>query len=97
MSQVFTKLTPIFSSFISNQEKFAAVCNLFGCIDAEYTFHGIRGLNVIIRLVKTLKNLSWPRLEKEKRKNNWLEYNFEAECDESKEFGKFILLLKRVC
>lgn len=74
---------------MKDQEKFAAVLNLFGCIDVEYTTHGIRGLNIVIRLDKTLSRVSWPRLVQAKEKCHWLQYDFDAKSEESKEFGKF--------
>lgn len=77
----------MFSSFMKDQEKFAAVLNLFGCVDVEYTMHEIRGLNIVIRLVKTLNRVSWPRLVQAKEKCHWLQYDFEAK-EESTEFGK---------
>lgn len=81
-------MPPIFSSFLNKHEKFAAVMNLFGCIDVQNTVHGIRGLNIVVRLVKTLNRLSWPRLVQNKERCHYLQYDFEAERGESKEFGK---------
>lgn len=78
-----------FSSFINNQGKFAAVLNLFGCVDVQHTTHEIRGLNIVVRLMKTLNRLLWPKLVQAREKCHWLQYNFEAERVESKEFGKF--------
>lgn len=79
------------SSFTTNQEQFAAAINLFGCVDVEKSSHGIRGLNIVIRLVKSLNRFSWPRLVQTKEKLHWLQYNFDAKCAESKEFGKLFI------
>lgn len=68
--------TPI--SFTLDQERFANLLNLFGCVNAELTSHKLRGLNIVIRLAKTLKGISWPRLVQTKEKNRSIEYNFEA-------------------
>ncbi len=89
-----TKFTSIIYSFIHDQEQFEALLNLFGCVDGEYTSHEIRGLNIVIRLVKTLNGLTWPRLIRANEKTHFIQYNFEAVgCIEPKEFGKFWFIL----
>lgn len=50
----------------------------FGSIDAEYTSHDIRGLNVVVRLMKTVVGWTWPQLTAEHVKCHWLSYNYNA-------------------
>lgn len=53
--------------------------HLFGCIETEYLSHEIRGLNIIIRMVKLNKGVTWPRLLIQPDfKPNWLTCNYEA-------------------
>lgn len=85
-------MSSIFSSFIQNNDKFAAVLNLFGCINVQYSSHAVRGLNIVIRLVKTLPRISWPRLVLEREKLRWIQYNLEAHSDESKDGKCFSVL-----
>lgn len=61
--------------------------NLFGCIDVEFTSHEIRGLNIVVRLLKTFYDLAWPRLLENSEKPRWLSYNLEAEREEFDRFG----------
>lgn len=50
----------------------------FGCIDAEYTSHEVRGLNVIVRLKKTVEEYAWPQLTATNEKCHWLSYDYNA-------------------
>lgn len=58
-----------------NDEDYLLVINFFGCIDPEYTSHELRGLNIIVRLCKSVP-LPWPRLTKDTEKKRWLTYNY---------------------
>ncbi|KAJ6624811.1 putative ATP-dependent RNA helicase TDRD12, partial [Pseudolycoriella hygida] len=68
--------------------KFAAALNLFGCVNSERTSHEIRGLNIVVRLTKTLSKLSWPRLVQAKEKCHWLHYNLDNLRDKPKNFDR---------
>ncbi|XP_055390342.1 putative ATP-dependent RNA helicase TDRD12 [Condylostylus longicornis] len=67
----------IFSAEIENDLNVLCI-NLFGCIDA--VSHEIRGLNVAVRMIKTIKGKQfyWPRLTEETDKHLWLKYNYES-------------------
>lgn len=54
------------------------VLHFFGAIDPEHTSHEIRGLNVVVRLVKTVPDWPWPYLTSEHKKFNWLSYDYNA-------------------
>lgn len=83
------KLSISNSSFKHDLEDYAALLNLFGCVDVEYTSHEIRGLSIVIRLVKTLKQFSWPRLIQANEKSHLLRYNLEL-LEVENEFGEFV-------
>lgn len=53
--------------------------HLFGCIEPELVSHEIRGLSIIVRMVKLNKGVTWPRLLIQPDfKPNWLTCNYEA-------------------
>jgi hypothetical protein len=57
------------------------------------TSHELRGLNVIVRLVKRLKGVDWLHLLRSDDKVNWLKYNYDAIVDvDGKSFNFFIFL-----
>lgn len=51
--------------------------NFFGCIKTKYTSHEVKGLNVVVRLVKEIKT-NWPRLTKQNETERWLSYKTDA-------------------
>jgi hypothetical protein len=55
--------------------------NLFGCIDPQWTSHEQRGLNVVVRLVKTFKGDAWPGLMFPPQVPFWLKFNFDSIID----------------
>ncbi|XP_037028322.1 putative ATP-dependent RNA helicase TDRD12 isoform X2 [Bradysia coprophila] len=72
--------------FVQQQEKYATILNLFGCIEPKYTIHCIRGLYITVRLVKTLNKLLWPRLVQQREKDHFIAYNFEADKCQDTQF-----------
>lgn len=53
--------------------------HLFGCIDTKLVSHEIRGLSIIVRLVKLNKGVTWPRLLIQPDfKPKWLTCNYET-------------------
>ncbi|XP_075157458.1 uncharacterized protein LOC142230710 [Haematobia irritans] len=76
--------TVYFSTKIQDDE-YVLFLNLLGSVDPKYTSHEIKGLNVIVRLLKRVF-MPWPRLLEETTKYSWLKYNFntfdskELEC-----------------
>lgn len=74
-----------------SEETNLLVLHFFGSIEAEYTSHEIRGLNVVVRLMKTIVGWAWPRLTAEYVKCHWLSYNYNAirSDDIDIEKGKF--------
>lgn len=67
----------IYSAVIRDETNLL-VLHFFGSIDPEYTSHEIRGLNVIVRLVKIVPDWLWPHLTSEHKKFNWLSYDYSA-------------------
>lgn len=77
---------------IVNGETNVLILNLLGYVRPEMVTHEIRGLNVVVRLVKDLY-MPWPRLLEDPTKFPWLKYNYNAVDDLLKEeedtiFGK---------
>lgn len=72
-------------SFMLNNERFENILNLFGCVDAKYTAHEVRGLCITVRLKKTIKGVKWPRLVQSPDKNRLIKCNddFESSDEES--------------
>lgn len=69
--------------------------NLFGCINTEYTIHEVRGLNVYVRVLKSLKGFDWPRLTASADRYRWLKYNLNAiELDSTNIKIKSTLLIR---
>lgn len=58
-------------------EKYVLILNLLGSVDPQYVSHEIKGLNVVVRLVKYVFE-KWPRLLEQPIKYPWLKYNFNA-------------------
>lgn len=52
------------------------IINFFGCIEPEQTSHEIRGLNVVVRLKKSITFVSWPHLMKFNERTQWLKYDY---------------------
>ncbi|KAG4068946.1 hypothetical protein HA402_005094 [Bradysia odoriphaga] len=69
--------------FVSNGKRYENIVNLFGCVDAKYTSHEVRGLNIVIRLMKTLAAEQWLRLEKWPGRNQFIKC--VDECYDSNE------------
>lgn len=69
----------------TENEPIAAILNLFGCIDPERTTHEQRGLNVTVRLRKTV-HMMWPRLIKSDEKCNWIKADMNRHGDKWDEF-----------
>uniref|UniRef100_A0A1A9Z0L2 Probable ATP-dependent RNA helicase spindle-E n=1 Tax=Glossina pallidipes TaxID=7398 RepID=A0A1A9Z0L2_GLOPL len=51
------------------------ILNLFGIVTPKLVSHELRGLNVVVRLVKSV-HITWPRLLKDPRKFTWLFYDY---------------------
>lgn len=83
----------IFSAEI-REETNLLIINFFGTVDEMYTSHEVRGLNVVVRLVKSTSEWAWPQLIAENVKCHWLSYDYNAirndeiDLDQAK-FGKF--------
>ncbi|XP_058976199.1 putative ATP-dependent RNA helicase TDRD12 [Musca domestica] len=58
-------------------EEYVVFLHLLGSIDPQQVSHEIKGLNVIIRLVKNVF-VPWPRLLQESTKYSWLKFNYNA-------------------
>lgn len=71
-------------------ERYENILNLYGCIDVEYTSHEIRGLNIVVRLMKTIPDVSWPRLVRSPDKNRYLKYKLDRVEEDSESSGKFL-------
>ncbi|XP_055913578.1 putative ATP-dependent RNA helicase TDRD12 [Eupeodes corollae] len=81
---------------IVNGETNVLILNLLGYVRPDLVTHEIRGLNVVVRLVKDLY-MPWPRLLKDPTKFSWLKYNFNAidMIHEEEMFGKLAQSNKR--
>ncbi|XP_055845468.1 putative ATP-dependent RNA helicase TDRD12 [Episyrphus balteatus] len=79
-----------------NGETNVLILNLLGYVKPEMVTHEIRGLNVVVRLVKDLY-MPWPRLLQDPTKFSWLKYNFNAMdvMDEEEMFGQLSGTKKR--
>lgn len=53
-------------------------------MDAKYTSHEVRGLNIVIKLKKTLAAEKWPRLEKWPGKNHFVKCVDECDINDEK-------------
>lgn len=62
--------------------------NFLGGVNPELTSHEVRGLNVVVRLVKAFKGFAWPRICFESDKYLWLKYNFDASVLENEQLIK---------
>ncbi|XP_061388957.1 uncharacterized protein LOC133324087 [Musca vetustissima] len=67
----------VFFNTIIQDEEYVVFLNLLGSIDPQQVSHEIKGLNVIIRLVKNVF-VTWPRLLQESTKYSWLKFNYNA-------------------
>ena len=52
--------------------------HLFGLVEPAMTHHKVRGLNVVVHLVKSLKQFLWPRMLAMTDKTPWLSYDYDA-------------------
>lgn len=50
---------------------------MFGCVDPEYTSSEIRGLFIVVRMLKSVKGNDWPRLMIDTDRHHWLTYDFD--------------------
>uniref|UniRef100_A0A1I8NZG2 RNA helicase n=1 Tax=Stomoxys calcitrans TaxID=35570 RepID=A0A1I8NZG2_STOCA len=71
-----TQKTIFFATHIEDDE-FVVYLKLLGSVNPRHTSHEIKGLNVIIRLVKNVF-ITWPRLLEEATKYSWLKYNYNS-------------------
>nr|XP_014101558.1 putative ATP-dependent RNA helicase TDRD12 [Bactrocera oleae] len=71
-----TSDTLIFSANIQDVPH-ALVLNLLGLVEPSLVSHEIRGLNVLVRLVKGVF-MKWPRLLQQTLRYTWLTYNLNA-------------------
>lgn len=70
-------------------ERFENILNLFGCVDAKFTSHEVRGLNIIVRMNKTLAGIHWPRLVQSPDKNQFIKYKMDQlDTDDAEIDGK---------
>lgn len=76
-------------SFIKDKERFEDILNLFGCVDVKFTSHEVRGLNIIIRLKKTLATLNWPRLVQSQDKNQFIKYKMDDREESDENLGEY--------
>ncbi|XP_037937655.1 putative ATP-dependent RNA helicase TDRD12 isoform X2 [Teleopsis dalmanni] len=67
-----TNKTLIFTADLEN-EKLLLTLNFFGIINPNY-YYEVRGLNLVVRLVKSV-HMNWPRLIEQNCKFPWLSYN----------------------
>lgn len=63
---------------MKDNELYRAVMTLFGPVNTEHVHHEIRGLNIIIKLMKLITFHNWPRLLERKDSNYWLSYKFDS-------------------
>ncbi len=79
-----------------NNERYENILNLYGCVDAKYTSHDIRGLNIVVRVQKTFVGMHWPRLEQSPDRNLFIRCDVDDDGDE--DFGKFTMnIFRRLC
>lgn len=71
-----TQKTVFFSTQIQDDE-YVVFLHLLGSVDPQYVSHEIKGLNVVIRLVKNIF-VTWPRLLQESTKYSWLKFNYNT-------------------
>uniref|UniRef100_W8AL25 RNA helicase n=1 Tax=Ceratitis capitata TaxID=7213 RepID=W8AL25_CERCA len=71
-----TKNTLIFHTVLQ-ETPFALVLNLVGMVEPSMVSHEIRGLNVLVRLIKGVF-MKWPRLLVQTTRYPWLTYNLNA-------------------
>ncbi|XP_073832020.1 uncharacterized protein [Musca autumnalis] len=79
-----TQNTVFFNTTIQDEE-YVVFLNLLGSIDPEKVSHEIKGLNVLIRLVKNVY-VTWPRLLQESTKYSWLKFNYNAIASSEQEY-----------
>ncbi|KAJ6632966.1 putative ATP-dependent RNA helicase TDRD12, partial [Pseudolycoriella hygida] len=68
-------------SFIKNNVRFEAVWNLNACVEPQFTRHEIRGLNIVVRLKKSLSAILWPRLVQSREKNQFITKKVDSNDD----------------
>lgn len=77
-------LISVVYSFMLNNDLYSLSINLFGAVDNTILSHEIRGLNIVVRLVKAVKGAGyfyWPHLiasESSNYTNKWLKYDYDA-------------------
>ncbi|XP_053949152.1 uncharacterized protein LOC128857417 [Anastrepha ludens] len=62
---------------IINDQPYALVMNFLGIVEPSLVTHEIRGLNVVVRLVKGVF-MKWPRLLQQSTRFPWLNFNLNA-------------------
>lgn len=58
-----------------NGKEQAVTLHLLNVIDPESLLHEIRGLNLKIQMIKSIKGIMWPRLLQQTDHYSWLSYN----------------------
>lgn len=76
-------------SFLKNSDRFENILNLFGCVDIKFTSHEIRGLNLVVRLKKTLAGVRWPRLVQSTDKNQFIKCDIDEREGSDDKTGEF--------
>lgn len=66
-----------------------AILNLFGCVEHHLVTHQLRGLNVAIRLKKSIE-LKWPRLLRAEDKCNHIKYDLNHAINDLEDFESYI-------
>lgn len=67
----------VFRTKDGNNDPIVAIINFFGSVECENIEHEVRGLNVYVRLRKSLP-IMWPRLLLASDKCTWIVQNMEA-------------------
>lgn len=67
----------VFRTKDGNNDPIVAIINFFGSVECENIEHEVRGLNVYVRLRKSLP-MMWPRLLLASDKCTWIVQNMEA-------------------
>lgn len=60
--------------------------NLFGCVEAKLTSHEVRGLDIVVRLKKTLATINWQRLVQSPDRNIFIKCKMDV-CEDSDDEG----------
>jgi hypothetical protein len=75
----------IMVALIENGEKKMLLHNLFARIAPEHTTHEVRGLFIVVNLVKFVEHLTWPSLTDEELKNQFITHVVDVSDDDDED------------